>query len=270
MEFIDFTKLLIKKRGTIFIIVFIAMVFTAGLSLIVPLKYGAKSRLLVVQNTQGSDAYTVSKSNEYLGNLFAEVANSGSFYNFVLSSQYNIDKNYFAGNYNEQIKIWKKTIETKTLSDTGIVEINIYHPNPYQAQQLALAVNDIMINKNSSYQGNGNGIKISIIDQPLISNYPIKPNLIQNILVAGAGGLMLSLFFIYLFPEERYSLHILPKRRAKKIKNKEHSIKIDYYPVNDSDNIENSPTTDEPRLNSSNQNSPENHTWHGDINGILK
>ena len=130
MEFIDFIKLLTKKRGTIFTVVFVIVVLTLGISLIGPLKYGAKSRLLVVQNTASSDPYTVSKSNEYLGNLFAQVAYSGSFYNLVLESQYNIDKTYFSGNYSEQMKLWEKTVETKTLSDTGIIEINIYHPNP--------------------------------------------------------------------------------------------------------------------------------------------
>ena len=233
MEFIDFIKLLTKKRGTIFTVVFVIVVLTLGISLIGPLKYGAKSRLLVVQNTASSDPYTVSKSNEYLGNLFAQVAYSGSFYNLVLESQYNIDKTYFSGNYSEQMKLWEKTVETKTLSDTGIIEINIYHPNPYQAQQIALAVNDIMINKNSNYQGNGTGIKVNIIDQPLISNYPVKPNLPQNLVIALAGSLLLSLFYVYLFPEERYSLRLWPSKRVRKVKNVGHSIKLDYYPLVD-------------------------------------
>jgi capsular polysaccharide biosynthesis protein len=257
MEFTNFIKLLIKKRGTIFTVIFVIIILTMGLSLIGSLKYGAKSRLLVVQNTTGSDAYTVSKSNEYLGNLFAQVAYSGSFYNLVLDSPYNIDKNYFSGDYNAQMKIWEKTIGTKTLSDTGIIEINIYHPNPFQAQQIALAVNDIMINKNSNYQGNGAGIKISVIDQPLVSNYPVKPNLLQNLVIALAGSLMLSLFYIYLFPEDRYSLRLWSKRRLKKVKGIGHSIKIDYYPVAD-------------QAETSRPNIPTDQFGQGNINNVLK
>jgi len=236
MEFNDFIKLLKKKKGTLMNLTFIIVIFTLAISLLFPLKYSAKSRLLVVQNTAGSDPYTVSRSNEYLGNLFAQVAYSGSFYNLVLSSQYNIDKNYFSGGYNDQIKKWQKTIATKTLSDTGIIEINIYHPNPYQAQQIALAINDIFINKNANYQGNGAGIKISVIDQPLVSTYPVKPNLLQNGLVALAGGLMLAIFFVYLFPEDRYSLRLWPTRRDKRVRNTGHAIaldSLDYYPLND-------------------------------------
>lgn len=257
MEFNDFIKLLTKKRGTILTVIFVIVILTIGLSLVGSLKYGAKSRLLVVQNTTGNDPYTVSKSNEYLGNLFAQVAYSGSFYNFVLGSQYNIDKSYFSGNYNDQLKTWKKTIETKTLNDTGIIEINIYHPNPYQAQQIALAVNDIMINKNSNYQGNGAGIKISIIDQPLVSNYPVKPNLPQNLIIALLGSLMLSLFYVYLFPEDRYSLRLWPKKKLKKVKNIGHSIKLDYYPLVD-------------QIETTASNIPYSQFRQGSMNNVLK
>ena len=139
MEFFDFIKLLKRKKGTIFSLVFIIIILSIGFSLLSPLKYGAKSRLLVVQNTGGVDPYTVSKSNEYLGNLFSQVAYSGSFYNLVISSPFDIDKNYFSGDYNKQMKTWGKTIATKTIADTGIIEINIYHQNPYQAQQIELS-----------------------------------------------------------------------------------------------------------------------------------
>jgi capsular polysaccharide biosynthesis protein len=253
MEFFDFLKLLKRKKGTIFTLVFVVVILSLGLSLINPLKYSAKSRLLVVQNSNGVDPYTVSKSNEYLGNLFSQIAYSGSFYNMVLESPYDIDKNYFSGDYNKQIKTWEKTISTKTLSDTGIIEVNIYHPNPYQAQQIALAVNDILINKNSNYQGSGQSIKVNIIDQPLISNYPVKPNLPQNLVIALMASLLFSLFYIYIFPEERYNIRLWSnKKRTKKVKINSHSIKVDYQPI-----------TKEQEQNSGFQ-------AHGNIHNILK
>lgn len=218
MEFFDFIKLLKRKKGTFFSLIFIFIVLALGFSLLSPLKYGAKSKLLVIQNTTGADPYTVSRSNEYLGNLFSQVTYSGSFYNLVLDSPYDIDKNYFSGDYNKQIKTWGKTVSTKTLADTGIIEVNIYHPNPYQAQQIALAVNDILINKNSNYQGSGQSIKVNIIDQPLLSNYPVKPNLPQNLIIALMAGLLFSMFYIYIFPEVRYNIQLWSRRKQKNYK----------------------------------------------------
>lgn len=228
MEINEFIKLISKKWGSVFSLVFVITVATIGLSLINPLKYEAKSRLLVIQSTSGNDLYALSRSNEYLGNLFSQIAYSGSFYNLVLDSSYNIDKSYFSGSYSEQIKKWHKTVNTKTLADTGIININVYHPNPYQAQQIALAVNDVMMNKNNYYQGGEQGIKVNIIDQPLVSNYPVKPNIPQNAGLALISGFVFALGYIYLFPEERYNIRLWPKR---KIKNTSHKIKINYYPL---------------------------------------
>ena len=228
MEFSDFIKLIGKKRGTILTIVFAAVILTIGVSLLVPLKYSAKSRLLVMQNTEAADVYTLSKSNEYLGNLFAQIVYSGSFYDSVLNSPYNVDKNYFSGSYSDQLKTWQKMVETKTLSDTGIIKINVYHTNPYQAQQISLAINDILINRNNEYQGGGELVKVRAIDQTLISPYPVKPNLPQNAALALAAGLLLSLIYIYLYPAEKYDLKLWSKRRNKKSKYPVHAIKVDY------------------------------------------
>ncbi len=233
MEFLDFAKLLRRKKSTILTIVFLALILTLGISLVNPLKYGAESRLLVIQNTAGTDPYTVSKSNEYLGNLFSQVVYSSSFFEFVVNSNYNVDKNYFSGSYSQQLKLWQNTIQAKTLSDTGIIEIAVYHPDPYQAQQIALAANDVLINKNFNYQGNGDAIKVNIIDQPLISAYPVKPNLPQNLAVALAGSLLLSLFYIYLFPEEHYNLRLWPKKKRKTFRPEDRIRQdrpADYYP----------------------------------------
>lgn len=261
MEINEYIKLIGKKKGSIFSLIFVITILTLAVLLISPLKYEAKSRLLVVQSTNGNDPYTISRSNEYLGNLFSQVAYSGSFYNLVLDSSYDIDKNYFSGNYSEQIKKWHNTVNTKTLADTGIITINVYHTNPYQAQQIALAVNDVMMNKNSNYQGGAQGIKVNIIDQPLVSSYPVKPNIVQNTGLALFIALILSLVYIYLFPEERYSIRLWPRNRVKKVKNFNHAIKIDYYPFSAENKI-----TEE--IN--NNNNPAEFQPQGDMTNIIR
>jgi capsular polysaccharide biosynthesis protein len=229
MEFSDFLELIKKKSGTIFTLVFITVILTIALSLLNPLKYGATSGVLVVQNTAGSDPYTVSKSNEYLGNLFSRIVYSASFYDFVLNSPYNIDKNYFTGTYNQQLENWEKTVKTKTFGDTGIIEINVYHQNPYQAQQISLAINEVLINNNAYYQGSGQAIKVNVIDQPLVSTYPVKPNLPRNIALGFIGGLFLSLVYIYIFPEERHDLKLWTAKKKRKVKALGKAVKIEDY-----------------------------------------
>ncbi len=228
MEFNDILQLIRKKKQTIIIIMLISVMLVLLVSVIQPLKYSVSSRLLVIQNTTETDAYALSRSNEYLGNLLAEVVYSSSFYEQVRASKYNIDENYFSGNYNQQLKIWNKTVDTRAQGDTGIIDINVYHPNVSEAKKIALAVNDILINRNQEYQG-GQSIKINIIDQPLASLYPTKPNIPFNLVATFFLSFVLALIYIYLFPEDKYSLSVfnskktsyLPELEYQKLRNDE-------------------------------------------------
>ena len=218
MEFNEFKNLVKKKKGTILSLSILLIVLVVIISLLSGLKYSAQSKLLVVQDTGNTDAYAVSRSNEYLGNLLSQVVYSGSFFNLVINNpQYKVSQEYFSGTYSERLKLWRKTISTKTLSDTGIIEVSIYHPSPDQARLLSLAVNDVLINNNSNYHG-GSGVKVSVLDQPLVSNYPDQPNLVFNFVFALILGIFLSLIFIYLYPEEIYDVRLWPKSSGEKRK----------------------------------------------------
>jgi capsular polysaccharide biosynthesis protein len=217
MELTVFLKLLKERQKTIWSFIVIFLIISLIFSFSQPLKYNSKSKLLVLQSASGTDPYTVSKSNEYLGNLFSQVVYSSSFFDLVTSSQFNIDKDYFTNNSAKQMKIWEKTVSAKSQGDTGIVSITVYHPDPYQVQQISLAINDVLMNKNFNYQGLGNLVKVNVIDQPIISNYPVKPNIILNTFLAIFGGLIFSLFYLYLLPEEIYAFYFF-RRRNKKVK----------------------------------------------------
>ncbi|MDA3802485.1 MAG: hypothetical protein PF488_01125 [Patescibacteria group bacterium] len=216
MTFIDFKNLLKNKKGTIFSLTFILMMLVLIVSLLGPLKYTSSSKVLVVQNNPATtDSYVLSRSNEYLGNLFSEVVYSGTFFHSVLnSSRYEMDETYFKGDYGKQLKLWNKTISTKTIADTGIIEIYVYHPDPNQAMLISMAVNDVLINENYNYQG-GEGIRISVLNQPVVSDYPNKPNVLYNLVFTFLIGLLLSLIYTYLYPEKKYDISLLPKSNGR-------------------------------------------------------
>lgn len=215
MEFTEFLKLIRQKMNTIITIVFVGVMLVVLVSLTSRIKYSVESRLLVIQNASATDAYTLSRSNEYLGSLFSQIVYSSSFYDKIKASKYNIDTNYFSGDYTQQLKQWNKTIKTRTEGDTGIINIEIFHPEVSEAKKIALAVNDNLINNNQEYQG-GQSVRIMILDQPLASRYPVKPNLLVNTGIAVIGLLMLSLFYIYIFPETKYNVYLFGKQKKQK------------------------------------------------------
>jgi capsular polysaccharide biosynthesis protein len=200
MEIETLIKDIKKRRAVVASIILATFVVMAIATFIQPLKYSVKSRLLISQNLTGSDPYTVSKSNQYLSNLFSQVVYSSSFFNLVSDAGFNIESSYFGYDYKKQMKTWKKTIEARSVGDTGILELYIYHPNTYQAQQISLAVNQVLMSQSSNYQKGGDKVFISVIDQPLTSTYPVKPDIILNAIFALLLGVGAAVLYVYLFP----------------------------------------------------------------------
>lgn len=205
---------------TIFLIVMFFLILALILTFIQPLKYGSTSRIIVIQNFDvDTDPYAISKSNEYLSNILANVVTSSSFFDDILESGYHIDKNYFSknNNINGEMKKWRETVQAKVVGDTGIIEINAYHPDKRQLDLIASAVNYVLQTKNGQYHGMASNVVIRIIDKPIISLWPVRPNIIFNLALAIVFGLLISFSYIYLFPEDRYNLRLWSRSNRKKI-----------------------------------------------------
>ncbi|MEK7203271.1 MAG: GNVR domain-containing protein [Patescibacteria group bacterium] len=207
MELFEFANLLNKRKQTILIIALFVLLLTAIFTLVQPFKYGSNLKVLVIQNfSANTDPYTASKSNEYLSNILDKVIYSNSFYVNVLASGFNIDKNYFSGNAKEQMKKWTKTIDSKVINDSGIITVNVYHSNRSQAEQIARAIGYTLQTKHALYHGGGNNVNVKIIDEPITSDFPVKPNVILNLVLGISAGLFFALTYVYLFPEERFNI----------------------------------------------------------------
>ncbi|MFA5644641.1 MAG: hypothetical protein WC928_03920 [Patescibacteria group bacterium] len=212
----NLTNLIRQKRSTLISIVLIFVLIGLLAILTQDFKYGVKSKILVIQEGAGRvDPFSVSRSVEYLSDLFTKVVYSNTFFEAVMSSDFNIDKSYFGDTSAKKIKNWKKTVATKSVEDSGIINIDVYHPDSYQAVQIALAVNHILISQHQNYHGLGTSVKISVIDQPVASTYPVKPNIVFSLLIVIAGGLFFGLVYIYLFPEKKYDLSLFVHKNHK-------------------------------------------------------
>ena len=143
--------------------------------------------------------------------FLAKVISSNSFYENVLNSGYYVNKNYFGQTIKAQMKIWSKTVSAKAVNGTGIISLDVYHTDRSQAEMIARAVAYTLQAKNGLYHGGGDNVSIKIIDEPITSNYPVKPNIIFNFSLALVLGLIFAGMYIYLFPEEKYNIKLSPK-----------------------------------------------------------
>ncbi len=203
MELQNFLQLVQQKRKAIFGIMAIFIVLGAVVISVQKFKFGSESRLLVVQENQGAvDAYTASKSSEHLSSVLASVVKSNSFFTKVTSLSPTINTDYFGSTPKEQIKEWGKTVKAESINDSGIIAINVYHPNKVEAEKISGAINYVLMTQHSAYDGAGDAVKVRLIDQPITSTFPVKPNILLILGLAIALGFLSSLIYVYLLPSE--------------------------------------------------------------------
>lgn len=230
MNLKEYLKLLGRKKETIFSIVFLVFLASLLLTFIQPLKYSAEERLLIIQNFPTSaDPYSFSRSNEFFSNIFAQVIKSKSFFDQTMNTDFQINRNYFFGDSREQMEKWDKTVDARAISDTGIIEITVYHIDKMQAEQIAQAIGYVLKTNHQEYHGAGDKITVKQLDNPIISRLPVKPNIFFNLIFGLAFGFVIALCYIYLLPEDEYNLSFFLRRRKKNTQVKRSQINLDSF-----------------------------------------
>ena len=216
MELHDFLGLLKAKKQTIGSLVVMFLLLGIILTAVQPFKYSSSLRLLVFQSTNNQtalDPYAVTRSNEYLSGVLAKVTQSNSFYERVINANFAIEQDYFGNTPKKQAKQWLKTVSVKTMGETGIIAITAYHTDHQQAEQIARAVGHVLMTQHTNYHGLGDSVKIKLLDEPITSSYPVRPNLVLNLILAIVLGLVFSLSYIYLLPKSRYDIRIFTRKQ---------------------------------------------------------
>jgi len=207
MEYKQFKNLVKQKKLTVLAITVVFLVVAMIITFVQPLKYGATSTLLVVQNYgPNTDAYNVSRSNQFLSNLLAQVIYTDSFYEKVMSSAYNINKKIFSSDVNQRKEQWQNMVYTHAIADTGMITLKVYHQDKVTADKINQAIAYTLMIKHSQYHGLGDNVKIKVINDSTLSDWPVKPNIALNLILSLVLGLATSLYFIYLFPDKKFNI----------------------------------------------------------------
>ncbi len=157
-------------------------------SFIQPLEYSSTTRLLITQELGAVDAYTASRSAESIADSLVQVAYTSTFYDKVMASGYPVDESYFSKDDITRRKQWTDAVSVSVSRTSGLLTVVAYHPDVTQAENLARAVAYVLSTQGWTYTSGGN-IAVQIVDDPLDSRYPVRPNLPVN----GLSGLVLGL-----------------------------------------------------------------------------
>ena len=171
-----------KKWKLIFIFALFGAIFALLVSFLRPLEYSSSIRLLIVQKNVGtSDAYTVLKSAESIGDNLSQVVYTSSFLDKVLDSRFSVDTSYFPRKEYDRRKKWSKMVETQVSRGTGFLKVTVYHPNKQEANSISKAVASILIEEGWQYVGTA--LEMKLVDKPIESRFPVRPNIPVNVFI---------------------------------------------------------------------------------------
>ncbi|TAK03238.1 hypothetical protein EPO34_04175 [Patescibacteria group bacterium] len=157
-------------------------------SFVQPLKYSSTVRLLVRQDAGAAvDAYTASRSEERIADNLTDVLYTTTFFEQVMGAGFSINQGYFPTADVKKRREWGRTVSASVARGSGLLTVAAYHPDPHQAEQIARAVAFVLTEQAGEYASGGK-IEVKIIDAPLNSKWPVKPNLVAN----GISGLVLG------------------------------------------------------------------------------
>ncbi len=157
----------------------IGLLLGTVLSFLRPLEYSSKTRLLITQDLGVVDAYTASRSAESIANQLANNIPTTDFYNAVFETSFDIDQSYFPTDEIKKRKKWADAVMTSVSHSMGFLTITAYHPDVDQAELIAEAVSSVLVENGLEYVS-GSGITIKVVDQPLNSRWPVRPNVLLN------------------------------------------------------------------------------------------
>jgi len=194
----NYLHIIKSKWQTLVLITMGFVVLSLVLTLIQPFEYRSRVELLIVQKqTYNMDAYAATRAAEKMATNLAAVVKTKSFFDKVLAGNFGISRSDFPTDENDLRKAWQKKITTQVFPETSILSVNIYDKNKREANRIASAVAYVLVNDSAEYIGAGSEVSIKVVNEPLVSNSPVRPNIVLNLLGGLVIGLVLSLGWIF-------------------------------------------------------------------------
>lgn len=173
------------------------MVIALAASFAQPLKYGVTSQFLIIERGAFSaDPYTSIRSSERIGDHLARIVHTSDFLEKVRASGFAIAPNIFPTEERRVRRLWGKMVETNVARGTGLLTVVVYHQDKNQATQISRAIASILTTRAPEYIGGDIGVKL--VDPPLASRFPVKPNILGNAVSGLVLGLILGIGYVYL------------------------------------------------------------------------
>ncbi|MEK7545657.1 MAG: Wzz/FepE/Etk N-terminal domain-containing protein [Patescibacteria group bacterium] len=200
----DIAQLLERHWKTIAVSAVLVMVAAAALSFVRPLEYSSTMRLLIIQKAGVNlDPYTAIRSAERIADNLSQVIYTSVFYDKVAAAGFDIDRSYFEPVETKRRKQWADMVSTQVTHETGFLQISVYHKDKEQASEIARAVAFVLTTEGNQFIG-GRDLEIRLVDTPLQSRFPVRPNIPLNAFLGAVIGVILSSLYLVVGEARRH------------------------------------------------------------------
>ncbi len=157
------------------------------------------SVLVIEKQFKGKSAdFSTIKSVEYLSETLSKIIFTESFLEELEKSPVKTKLN-LSKERSQRKKEWRKKIKVKKVANTGIIEITVFDQSRKMGEQIAQSIAWVLMHKSIKYHGEGEAVRVKLIDGPIVSLRPTKPNLWLNTLVGLILGLTGATIWVYFF-----------------------------------------------------------------------
>ncbi len=214
-----FLSILQKNKASILMVMVIALVASTIATFAQPFEYQSAFSLLVIEKEASLDGYAASKSAERLSTSLSQIMYTASFadrvYERVKNAGLATDTVIFTDDEQERRDAWKRHVETRILPDIGILKVAVYHPDRSQAHVIAHGLAQVLTEQGAEYLGGGSDVVLKIVDFPLTSKRPVRPNIPFNLVAGTLLGFAAAWTFQYVRNQaQRASMVLAPMQPA--------------------------------------------------------
>lgn len=203
------TTLLMRYWSTVVLFAVLGVVLGVVLSFVRPLEYRASTRLLITQDVLSADAYTASRSAERIADELSHIVFTSTFFDQVVTAGYNVDETQFSSEETQPAKRrkqWVRMVDTSVARGSGLLTVNVFHQDPDQSRQIAEAISFVLTQRGWQYTS-GKDISIRQVDAPLVSKFPVRPNIPSNAFIGLILGLLVGGTFVLVRAEQSERRH---------------------------------------------------------------
>jgi capsular polysaccharide biosynthesis protein len=205
----NYLRDLLYSWHTVVMFALLGLVLALIISFVQPLKYSSTVRLLILQDIGGgTDAYTASRSEERIADNLSTIIYTSTFFDQVMDAGFSIDERAFPEDPSKRRKEWGKTVSATVARGSGLLTVTAYHRDVEQSEQLVRAIAFVLTARVGEYTSGGN-VEARLVDEPLNSRWPVKPNVLVNLLSGFVLGGFVGIAFVILQTERIRRRHQL-------------------------------------------------------------